>query len=171
MQFLLLAQYTQLATVLNKINRKNSGVTAVELLVVLSIITVLSVLIITSFVTFRKNQALVFDTDTVVGVLRQARNQTLSSKNSSNYGVHFTAPKITIFTGSTFNSNASGNQDFVLSSTDTILTISLTGGGSDVVFSRLSGETSQNGTVVVSSPGVSETKTVTIYKTGLVESQ
>lgn len=158
-------------TVLNKKNNKSFGFSAAELLVVLSIITVLSLVIITSFVTFRKNQALVFDTDTVVGVLRQARNQTLSSKNSTNYGVHFTAPKVTIFTGSTYNSNAADNQDFVLSSTDTILTISLNGGGSDVVFSRLSGETSQYGTVVVSSPGVSETKTVTIYKTGLVESQ
>lgn len=153
-----------------KINFK-SGFTYIELIVVLAILALLIGIFMSTFITFRKNQALIMDTDTVVGLLRQARNQTLTSKNSASYGVHFTAPKVTIFTGPTYSAGATDNQDFALSSTDTILTISLAGGGSDVVFNRLTGETSQNGTVVISSPGIPETKTVTIYKTGLVVSQ
>lgn len=153
-----------------KFNLK-SGFTYVELVIVLAIIALLIGIFMSTFITFRKNQALIMDTDTVVGLLRQARNQSLSSKNSYSYGVHFSAPKVTIFTGPTYSSSATDNEDFTLSSTDTILTIGLNGGGSDVVFNRLTGETSQNGTVVISSPGIPETKTVTIYKTGLVVSQ
>ena len=150
--------------------RLKSGFTILELALVVAIIAVLSVIVINTFINFRKNQALEKDTEIVVQVLEQARNQTLSSKNSSVYGVHFTAPKITLFKGSSYVANDSNNRDFVLSSTDTILTIFLTGAGVDVIFNRLTGETSQDGTVTVSSPGLSRTKTVTIYKTGVVES-
>ena len=150
--------------------RLKSGFTILELAIVIAIMATLSAIIISTFISFRKNQALEKDTEIVVQVLEQARNQTLSSKNSSVYGVHFTAPKITLFKGSSYVANDSNNQDFVLSSTDTILTISLTGAGVDVVFNRLTGETSQDGTITVSSPGLSRTKTVTIYKTGVVES-
>ncbi len=145
------------------------GFSAGELIVVLGVMFLVAGIILSSFVTFRKNQALVMDTDTVVEVLRQARNQTLSSKDSSVYGVHFASTKITLFTGNAYSSGSGSNQDFVLSSTDTILTISLSGGGSDIVFQRLTGETAQNGTIKVSSSGSTASTTVTIYKTGLVE--
>ncbi|MFA5888670.1 MAG: type II secretion system protein [Candidatus Paceibacterota bacterium] len=147
------------------------GFTLVELLVVVAIMSVVSMIIFNTFVTFKTNQALNMDTDTVVEVLRQARNQTLTSKNSSSYGVHFSSTKVTLFVGTSYIAGSPTNQDFILSSTDTILTISLTPSGSDVVFDRLTGETVNYGTVVVSSPGISKSKTVTIYKTGLMEYQ
>ncbi len=151
--------------------RSEGGLTTIELIVSLAILTVLTIVVLTSLISFKKNQSLSKDSGTVVEVLRQARNQTLSSKNSSNYGVHMATTTVTLFAGSSYSSGASTNQDFLLSSTDTILTISLAGGESNVVFNRLTGETAQNGTVVISSPDVSETKTVTIYKTGLIEFQ
>ncbi len=147
------------------------GLSFIEVLLVIGVMALIAVIALSTFISFRKHSALAMDTDTVIGLLRQARNQTLSSKNSSAYGVHFTAPSVTLFTGSAYSAGAADNQTFVLSSTDTILTISLTGGGSDVVFQRLTGETGQNGTIVLSAPGIPETKTVTIYKTGLVEMQ
>ncbi|MBA3733347.1 prepilin-type N-terminal cleavage/methylation domain-containing protein [Patescibacteria group bacterium] len=154
------------------INKKlKKGFSIIELLMSLAIIGLLTTIILTSFVSFRKNQSLSKDTETIVETLRQARNQTLSSKNSSNYGVHIESSKIVLFTGSTYVVNTASNQEFILNSTDNILSITLAGGGSEVVFNRLTGETSQNGTVVVSSAGISKTKTVTIYKTGVIESQ
>jgi prepilin-type N-terminal cleavage/methylation domain-containing protein len=149
--------------------KSKSGFTAVELLVVLGIMALIAMIFLSTFISFRKNQALISDTDTVIEVLRQARNQTLTSKNSSVYGVHFGTGTITIFTGSTYTSGAAGNQDFLLNSEDTILTVSLTGGGRDVVFDRLTGESSQSGTIVVSSQNISQSRTVTVYKTGLIE--
>ncbi len=126
---------------------------------------------VSSFSLFNKSEALDKDTDAVVESLEEARSLTLSSQAASQYGVHFGTQKITIFTGTTYSSTSPSNKDISLATTDTILTISLTGGGSDVVFKRLTGETTQNGTVVISSPTTSKTRTVTIYKTGVIESQ
>ena len=152
-------------------NNYKKGFTLVEVLIVLGILAILSVIIFSTFIEFRKNQALVMDTDTVVEVLRQARNQTLLSKASSVYGVHFTSSKITLFTGENYVENTATNQDFTLNSTDTILTISIVPAGVDVVFNRLTGETVNSGTITVSLSGGLKSKTVTIYKTGLIESQ
>ena len=128
-----------------------SGFSMLELFIVLAIITLLCGIVIATFIDFRKNQALSKDTETIVEVLNQARNQTISSKNQSAYGVHFASSVVTLFTGGTYSAGASDNQNFSLNSADTVLTISLTGGGSNVVFTRISGETTQNGTITVSS--------------------
>jgi len=150
--------------------KNKKGFTTLEILIVLSIMSILTAIVFSAFINVRKNQALAIDTSTIVEVLRQARSQTLSSYSSSRYGVRLSSVKVTLFAGSSYNPNDSANKDFILNSSDTILTITLVGGGSDVLFDRLTGETSQNGTVVLSSPSTGETKTVTIYKTGLVES-
>ncbi len=155
-------------TALNKKN--NRGFTAIEILLVVVIMTILSTIVISTFISFRKNQSLQRDTELIVETLNQARNQTISSKNLVEYGVHFASTSITIFTGATYSAGASGNQVYNLNPADTIITLGLNGGGSSVVFKRLTGETSQNGTVVVSSSGLSQTKTVTIYGTGVIES-
>ena len=147
------------------------GLTLVEILVVIAIMSILVSIFLSSFTNLRGNQAIIKNTETVVAVLRQARNQTLSSKNSSVYGVHFSTSTITLFTGGIYSAESLTNQDFPFPAGDSVLTTTIVGGGKDVVFNRLTGETSHTGTVVISSPRLSLTKTVTIYKTGLVESQ
>lgn len=147
------------------------GFTMLELLIVMGIMAVLGAIILSTFVNFRKNQALQKDTEAVVELLNQARNQTISSKNLSAYGVHFDSTSIVLFIGPTFDPSSITNQVITLNSTDTILSVTLNGGGNDVIFNRISGETDHTGTVVVSSPGLLKSKTVTIYNTGVVESQ
>lgn len=151
--------------------KNNAGFTLVELLVVITIISLLTVATISIFVRFRNNQAFSKDREMIVSVLRDARNQTLTSKDSSQYGVHVSASKITFFVGSVYSSGASSNKNFPLMSADTVLTANLTGGGSDIIFNRLSGETNQDGTVSMFSSSLAKTKIITIYKTGLIESQ
>ncbi|MDB5259162.1 MAG: seg [Candidatus Taylorbacteria bacterium] len=150
---------------------RNSGFSLIEILVVIAISGLLSAITLGVFVTFQKSKGLSSDTETVVETLRQARSQSLSSKDSSAYGVHFSTSKITLFTGSTYATTSSSNLNFDLVATDAVLSISLFGGGSNVVFNRVTGETGQYGTVVISSPSASLSKTVTIYKTGVVDSQ
>ncbi len=148
-----------------------SGFTFLEVIISLAIMAVLATVILSTLINFRKSQAIEKDAELVVQLINQAHNQTLSSKNSSVYGVHFETTQITLFTGASYNVSDPNNQSFILNGTDTIVTITLASGGTDVVFKRLSGETSQNGTITLSSPSIGKTKTVTIYKTGLVESQ
>lgn len=158
----------------NLITKFKKGFTLIEILVVLGILAIITTLIFSTFVDFRRKKALEADTKMVVEVLSEARNQTLTSQNSSQYGVHFSLspiPQIALFTGPTYVANAVTNKIYPLTATDNILTITLVGGGSDIIFNRLTGETNQSGTIVLSSPNLSETKTITIYKTGSIESQ
>ena len=156
---------------MNRVVHKNSGVTMIEFIGVFAILVILSTVTLTTFIHFRNNQSLDKDTETIVETLEQARNQTLSSQNASQYGVHITSSKVTLFTGSSYTNGASGNIDVPLTSSDAIVTITLTGGGGDVVFQRLTGETTQDGTVVISSSSIGKTRTITIFKTGVVQSQ
>lgn len=154
-----------------KTNIKNRGFSFVEIMIVIGIIVLVAGIILSGFVSFRKSQTLVLDTQAIISALNQARNQTLLSKDSSVYGVHFTSNTATIFTGSTYSSNSPSNENINLYTPDISITSTLSGGGSDVVFNRLTGETSKNGTITINSPSFNQTKTVTIYKTGLIDSQ
>jgi prepilin-type N-terminal cleavage/methylation domain-containing protein len=144
------------------------GFSLIELLIVLAIMGILTGIVLSTFQVYKKSQALDKDVETIVETLRQARSQTLSSQNASKYGVHITSTAITLFVGSTYSAGSASNQDFSLQVSDAVLSINLVGGGSDVVFNRLTGDTSQSGSVVISSASISRTKTVTIYSTGLV---
>jgi prepilin-type N-terminal cleavage/methylation domain-containing protein len=153
------------------IHTSTRGFTLIEVLITIGIFIILTSIVMSTFFLYRKNQSLSLDTQTVATILRQARSQTLSYKNSSVYGVHFNTTDVVLFAGSSYDPSSPTNESYLLNYSDTIVTVTLTGGGSDVIFQRLTGETSQDGSIVISAPGLSQTKTVTIYKTGLVESQ
>ncbi|KKR46169.1 MAG: hypothetical protein A3G47_00380 [Candidatus Zambryskibacteria bacterium RIFCSPLOWO2_12_FULL_39_45] len=152
-----------------KLNYK-SGFTIFEFLIAISIMALLVAIVFSGFINLRKHQALKLDTETIAGILREARSETLASKNGTRYGVHFSATKVTLFAGSVYNPSDPNNKDFMLNASDAVFNITLAGGGSDVIFNRLTGETSQNGVITLSSPSTAQIKTVTVYKTGVVES-
>jgi prepilin-type N-terminal cleavage/methylation domain-containing protein len=147
------------------------GFTLVEILVVVAIMTILAAIVLGSFRAFRSAQGLEKDTELIVEVLRQARSQTLTSQNGSSYGVYFASSTIALFAGTTYNASDTSNQNFFLINKDVVLDLNLTGESRSIVFNRLTGETVHNGTIIISSPSSSKTKTITVYKTGLIEFQ
>ena len=148
------------------------GASLVELLIVIGVIALLSA---TSYVTYKNmNVSKALDTDTlhVLAELQQARSLTLSSKNADVYGVHFAASDVTLFQGATYAAGAGTNIVTSLNSAVTISSTTLAGGGSDVIFQRLTGETAQSGTVTLSLVASSSVKkTIQIYGTGIVDVQ
>ena len=144
----------------------------VEVLVVIAILAVLSVITFQTFYRMNSNKAIETDTLRVLLELQKARSLTLSSKNSSQYGVHFATTSVTIFKGTTFDAASSTNLTMTLSKAVNIATTSLAGGGADVIFKRLTGETSHYGTTTLSlTASSSVTKTIMIYETGVAEIQ
>ena len=121
---------------------------------------------------FRDQQALKNNTEDIISILNKARQNTLSSLNSTNYSVHFETNKVVLFVGSTYSSVNSSNEQFNLSS---VVNIPISGGinvggGSDVVFERLTGETI-GGTIILRLISDStKQKTIIINKTGIVSS-
>jgi prepilin-type N-terminal cleavage/methylation domain-containing protein len=146
----------------------NKGFTVVEILVVIMIMALLSVIVLSGFAGYRNAQSLKNDTDLVLAVLRQARTQTLASQGGTTYGVHFASSTITLFSGSSYVDGVASNDAYTLD-THTQLNLALNGGSSDVIFKRLSGETDHYGTITVATTVSTSTRTITIFKTGLVQ--
>lgn len=153
-----------------KIN-KNKGFTLIELLVVFVVIAIISSIIIVSLSAFRNEQILKNTTLDVVSLLNKARQNTLSSINSTNYSVHFETDKVTLFTGSLYSSSEPTNEVVLFNRLVTIPQGGLNiGGGADIIFERLTGE-SINGSVtiqLVSDP--TKQKFITISNTGIISS-
>lgn len=148
---------------------RRNGFTLLEILIIVAIMAVLVGVTVATFVSFRNAQTLDRDTDAIVSALREARSQTLVSQNASVYGVHLASSTVTLFTGSSYSAGTASNVVTNLTSTNIISTLTLTGNGTDIVFKRLTGETDQDGTLVLKSSATNNARTVTVYKTGLIE--
>jgi len=142
-----------------------------ETFIVLGILALLAVIIMTSFISFNRAHALDKDVELVVAILNDARSKTLVSYNASQYGVSFASSTVTLYTGGTYSSSDSANVSYALNTEDVISAVNLTNSATTVAFFRLTGQASETGTVTISSRrDPTLTKTITIYSTGLVES-
>lgn len=151
---------------------QQKGSTLVEVLVIIVIIGILVAIVTPSLSRFRGAQALRNTTDDIVSLLNKARTDTLSSYNSSQYSVHIESTRAVYFVGTTFTDGLSTNQQVTFDSSVTIPAsggINLNGGGSNISFTRLTGDTTAYGTIVIQlASDATTSKTVTISQTGLV---
>jgi type II secretory pathway pseudopilin PulG len=154
----------------NKNSNLRMGFALIEFLAVVGISAILATLTLNSFVVLNRTQALDGQTQSAISLLEKARTLSLSSKSDSNYGVHFETTRMILFKGSSYSAGSSSNEIENLNSVISISSIGLTGGVSDIVFSRLSGVASATGTVrfIVKSNSTSSS-TITIFKSGLVQ--
>ena len=136
------------------------GFTAIELLIVTSLIAVVATLVGLSFGQLRTSTQHIAQAQNIASVVAEARSNTVAGQSNLQWGVHFTTDDYTLFRGSSYSQGASGNVLYTLPSGVTISSISLTGGGADVIFDRLSGGTSQPGTITVSSGALAALLTV-----------
>lgn len=143
-----------------------------ELLVVVSIALILLAVTLQGLVSLRRERVLDESVVRVVTLVGEARSLTLFSKNATEYGVHFTTSDVTRFTGATYSSENPDNVVTALPLHATISSIMLEGGGSDIVFDRLTGETDAFGTITLElSADPTRTRTITVSHVGLVEVQ
>lgn len=149
-------------------NFKNKkGITLIETLMAISIISILLVLVLPSFSSIKKNNILKSSAEDVLSALDQAHSQTLSSVNSSVYGVHFQADQVIIFKGTSYSSNDSNNKIIYITTPATISNVTLNNSSSttgDVYFTHLTGVPNKTGTITVSTSNGS--KIITISVTG-----
>lgn len=141
-----------------------------EILVVLTLVSLLAVFVINTFSVLNQSQALSKNADMVATTLRQARSLTLASKGGNQYGVHIEATRVVLFQGPTYTVNASSNVSYALNRYVNISSINLVGSGSEVIFDRLTGDTTESGTVtlsLISTPA--STRVVSISGTGLIQ--
>ncbi len=149
------------------LRRYNQGITAIELLVVMGIVLVIGAITVPSLVSFRKDQALQNTTNAIVSLLQEARAKTLASYNNTVYSVVVDTTSATLFTGTIYNAQEVTNKIVSYESPVVRQSITLSGGGSTIIFDRLKGTTAQHGTLVVGITG-GASKTITLSPSGVI---
>lgn len=150
-------------------SQSRKGITVVELIIVLAVVGVISLVAFSPLVRFRDNQVLVATTEQIVSLIYAARTNTIASKDAAQYGIHFESGRVVLFKGAAFTEPSANNKELALPPSIRISTISLNGGGTNIVFDRLVGTIAQFGTVVLTlKSNASSTRTIAIEQTGTV---
>ena len=141
----------------------------IELMVVLAIVILISTISVVSFGQFRRNVALDAARQDIISALLEARGLSLSSKDASVYGVHFETTQVVRFTGATYSASATSNVTRLFDPRVYTVAINLSGGGSELVFERLTGEASKSGTIVVATYVGDKRATTSVSLGGIIE--
>lgn len=157
--------------------KNNKGITLIEIIIIIAIISIISSIVLFNLSLFRNEQALKNTTIDIVSILNTARENTLSSLNSTNYSVHFETDRVVLFTGSIYSASLSTNEVTIFSPSVIIpltLGINISGGGNNITFERLTGEvingTIDSSIVIQLASDATQQKTITINKTGVISS-
>lgn len=152
---------------------KNKGISFLEIIIIIAVISIITAIVIPNLSSFRNQREIVNVKEDIISLLNEARNSTISSKNSTNYGVHIQTDRAILFPGDVFVDNVGNKQiDFHPSvNVPTTGGVNLSGGGDDVVFERLTGNTENYGTIVIQLVSDSSTqKTIRISSLGIISS-
>lgn len=129
----------------------NQGFTLIELLVIIGTMIILVTLAVPAFRAFQKESDLSNSAEQIINTLRLAQNKTLASEGASQWGVYFdttTSPhQYVLFKGVDYAAptrDTNFDEIHKLPKSVEIYEIDL-GGGNEVVFERVSGETAQTG--------------------------
>lgn len=148
-------------------HKSGAGFTLIELLVSIAVLGLVSSVVILGYSTMSKGIDLKTATFKILDVLNLAHTRTVASLATSSYGVHFESTQYVLFKGVAYDVADPNNIFYPLPSTLQIANITLAGAGVDIVFDRLTGKTSQNGSLVVrliADP--TRSKTITILSSG-----
>ena len=151
----------------------HAGFTLVEVLVIVGILIVLIALSVPAFRFFQKESDLGNSAEEIINTLRLAQNKTLASEGGSQWGIYFenttTPHQYILFKGSSYAlRDISFDEIHKLPKSVEIYQINLAG-GKEVIFNRITGETSQAGNLglrLISD--TSKTKTIYIENSGQV---
>jgi len=140
------------------------------MLVVVAGIGLLVAIVLPQFSKSREQQVLKSGVEDTLSSIDKARTETLSSLNSSTYGVHFQSDKVIIFQGTSYTGgNANETVNIVTPARISNVTLGgVSGSSGDVYFNRLSGSPSTTGTVTLSTSSFS--RIITISATGVASS-
>lgn len=150
--------------------RTSAGFTITEILIAIAIVSVLSALSVAYFNSFLARNELKNEALKMVDMLRRARGQAMAGQEDSAWGVHFETGKYVLFRGSAYSASDAFNEEISLPAVLTISAINLNGGGSDAVFSKIRGETSNYGTTTIQND-LGETKNILINSYGTIQTQ
>lgn len=147
----------------------NFGFTVAEILVVVGIIAVISSISFYFFGSLSQKEVLEKDVASLTALVRNARLLSVASKNASSFGIHLENNKAVLFQGNAYVAGGPNEIIFDFSKEVYLSSWSLSNGGSNIVFDRLTGETFGYGTITLSLKNNSTSTVITVLKTGVVQ--
>lgn len=129
---------------------RNSGFSLIEILASVTVLAALGAIMAYGFYSFFRTSEMKTAVDVVESVLKEARADTIMAKNDSRYGVHFQSDRVVFFAGAAYSASDPSNKIQKMPPSVSIGAIALNGGGAEVIFNRLSGNTAQYGSVTLS---------------------
>lgn len=148
------------------------GASLVETLIVIGVLALIAALTYETYIRVNANKALDTDAQRIIAELAEARSLTIGSKNASEWGVHIASSSVTLFSGTTYDEGASTNTSIDLHPAVQVDRVNILGGGTDIVFMRLTGATNATGTItLIYTASSSVSRTITIYGTGVTDVQ
>src|SRR3989338_1237256 len=149
------------------------GFTVIEIILVLVILLVLVTISIPNFVFFLESANLDNNTEEFVGILRTAQNKTLASESNSKYGIYLDTSvlpnKYILFKGNSYALRDSlYDMAYLLNINVEFFSVNL-GGGSEIVFDKLTGLSQQSGNISLRlKTDASQIKTIYISSSGSI---
>jgi len=149
------------------------GFTLIEILIVSGALILLMLLSVVSLNLFTKKSELDAYFENTISALNMARNRALASEGAGQFGIYLDISSIPnryiLFQGSNYISrDVSFDLIFKLPSSIEFSNISFNGGGSEVVFNKLEGDTNNYGSFIIKSLSTSEFKNIYIYFSGKI---
>lgn len=150
-----------------------NGFSLTELLVVIAVLAIILVASVVVFQSFTKKTDLNIFYSEIISTLNTARNKTLASEESAQYGVYFddtSSPhKYVLFKGSNYSSREI-SFDEVHNLLSDIQFSDISFNGSEVVFERLDGNTDNHGSIIIRSLANNKPKIIYVYSSGEISS-
>jgi len=155
-------------------NRKG-GYSLIELMLVVALSVLLIGLTISTFAGFSNMQSLDKDIEAIAGYIQKAKNQTINSKNSNEFGINIASTTVTIFEGTTYSPSASSNIKYQISPKVYLFSNQMKTNNAVVnnfYFQQITGKPTATGTLIYKLYNdASSTRSITLYGSGLVETQ
>lgn len=150
---------------------RKKGISFVEMVISIAILAVITVMTIGGLNEYRKQQALEKSAALMSSVLERARSKTLTNENSTIHSVRINEERLILFPG-VFASTSSDNEYFSFDPLVELGSVNLTNGTNTISYRKISGQALATGTVQVrlrKEPAI--TKSITVYSSGLIETQ
>lgn len=140
-----------------------------ELLVVIGIMTIVLSISFYFFKGMGKKDALEKDVAGLVSFVRNARLLSVASKDAMAFGIHLQSDKAVLFGGDSYSAGGPNEKIIEFSKEVYMSSYSLSLGTPDIVFARLTGNTTNFGTITLSLKDDSASTTITILRTGVIQ--
>lgn len=125
------------------------GFSMLELVIVTGIIAVISTIAVVSYYALVARADLNGNARNIISTLNLARSETITSDQASPWGVHLEVDKYALFKGATYNAADANTKIYILPSSLEISNIALNGGGSEILFTRITGQTTNYGNITI----------------------